>query len=348
MWYYACQQSCLKAQTKRITRESALPTEIVKRSISVGNAGRARAVMKFAVQAVVILLFLAVVSLGHSPAQVEHGETNIIGVQPSQDLKQIKIKFSGKATRPVAYIVERPYRLVVDFDSTGVGHVPSKMTINRGLLREIRTGSNSTRARVVLDFGENPVPPFSVLRQSELVVLHIGKNAQSVEKPKPSPEKNTAAPRPPLGRSSEVPSEDRRSENMDSHFLVKGAGLSQDLIFVELADRKDPKRNYRLVLDFNYDDLQLRTATFSDALGNVKRFDLALNTEPGKDPMANSASPSTSRKNWAAASGSHAKQIFKKNNQGSRFGKKPRNPFVTQKVSAGNNIPKPGQARLAK
>ena len=268
--------------------------------------------MKFAVQAVVILFSLVVVSLEHAPAQVENGETNIIGVQPSQDLKQIKIKFSGKAARPVAYVVERPYRLVVDFESTGVGHVPSKMAINRGLLREIRTGSNSTRARVVLDFGENPVPPFNVLRQSELVVLHIGKNGQSAEKPKPSPEKNTTAPRPPLGRSSEVPSEDRRSENVDSHFLVKGAGLSQDLIFVELADRKDPKRNYRLVLDFNYDDLQLRTATFSDALGNVKRFDMALNTEPGKDPVVDSQSPSTARKNWAAASGSHAKQMFKK------------------------------------
>jgi len=292
--------------------------------------------MKFAVQTVVILLLLAVVSLGHAPAQVEHGETNIIGVQPSHDLKQIKIKFSGKAARPVAYVVERPYRLVVDFESTGVGHVPSKMAINRGLLREIRTGSNSTRARVVLDFGENPVPPFNVLRQSELVVLHIGKNAQSAEKPKPSPEKNTAAPRPPLGRSSEaVPLENRRSENMDSHFLVKGAGVSQDLIFVELADRKDPKRNYRLVLDFNYDDLQLRTATFSDALGNVKRFHMAINTAAGQDPMVNSQSPSTSRKNWAAASGSHAKQMFKKNNQGNRFGKKPRNPTVTQKVSAG-------------
>ena len=64
--------------------------------------------MKFAVQAVVILLFLAVVSLGHAPAQVEHEETNIIGVQPSHDLKQIKIKFSGKAARPIAYVVERP------------------------------------------------------------------------------------------------------------------------------------------------------------------------------------------------------------------------------------------------
>ncbi|MGO9119519.1 MAG: AMIN domain-containing protein [Desulfomonilaceae bacterium] len=305
--------------------------------------------MKFAVQAVVILFSLAVVSLGHAPAQVEHGETNIIGVQPSHDLKQIKIKFSGKAARPVAYIVERPYRLVVDFESTGVGHVPAKMTMNRGLLREIRTGSNSTRARVVLDFGENPVPPFNVLRQSELVILNMGKNNQSAEKPKPSPEKNTAAQRPPLGRSSEaVPSEDRRSENMDSHFLVKGAGVSQDLIFVEIADRKDPKRNYRLVLDFNYDDLQLRTATFSDALGNVKRFDMALNTASGKDPTVNSQSPLTSRKNWAAASGSYAKLMFKKSNQGSRFAKKPRKPTMTHKGSAGKNIPKPGQASSAK
>ncbi len=303
--------------------------------------------MKFAVQAIVILFSLTVVSLEHAPAQVEHGAANIVGVHPSPDLKQIKIKFDGTAARPIAYVVERPYRLIVDFESTGVGHVPPKMAMNRGLLREIRTGYNSARARVVLDFGENPVPQFNVLRQSELVIVNLGKNDQSAEKSKPSPERITAEPRPPLRKSfsESVPSVDRGSENVDSHFLVKGAGVTNDLIFLELADRKDPKRAYRLVFDLDYDDLQLRTATLKDALGNVKRFDMALNTAPGGDTTVNSQSPPTSRKNWAAASGSHAKKILKKNSQGS---KKQVNPSALHKGSAVAKKSAPGQADLAK
>ncbi len=307
--------------------------------------------MKVAVQAIVVLFSVAVFTLEHAPAQVEHEGANIIGVHPSNDLKQIKIKFNGKAARPVAYVVERPYRLVMDFESTGLGRVPAKMTMNRGLLREIRTGSNSTRARVVLDFGENPVPPFNVSKQNELVILNLGKSDQSAEKSKPPSEKSTAAPRPPLGRSSSdaVPLEERRSENMDSHFLVKGAGVSQDLVFVELSDRKDPKRSYRIVLDFNYEDLQLRTATFSDAVGNVKRFDMALSKEPAGDPLVNSQSPSTPRKNWAAAAfSSNANKTLKKTNRASRCAKRTGNPTVTQKGPARKNMPKPRRASLAK
>ncbi len=68
--------------------------------------------------------------------------------------------------------------------------------------------------------------------------------------------------------------------------------MSDDLIFVELADRKDPTRAYRLVMDFDYDSLQLRTATFSDASGNVKRFDMALNPASGEAPFVSSKPPS--------------------------------------------------------
>ncbi len=114
--------------------------------------------MKFAVQAVVILFCLFVVSIQQAPAQADHEGANIVGVQASHDLNQIKIKFRGKAVSPIAYVVERPYRLIMDFKSTGLGHVPAKMTMNRGLIREIRTGSHSSRARVVVDFGENPAP----------------------------------------------------------------------------------------------------------------------------------------------------------------------------------------------
>ena len=307
--------------------------------------------MKFAVQTVAILFCLFVVSIQQAPAQADHEGANIVGVQASHDLNQIKIKFRGKAVSPIAYVVERPYRLIMDFKSTGLGHVPAKMTVNRGLIREIRTGSHSSRARVVVDFGENPAPSYNVTRRNDVVILTLGKTHQSAEKSKSAPEESPVAPQAPPIKSSSAPaqSDNRRSENADSRFAVKGAGMSDDLIFVELADRKDPTRAYRLVMDFDYDSLQLRTATFSDASGNVKRFDMALNPTSGEAPFVSSKPPSNSRKNWAAAaSGSQAKKPIKKKNPRSKYAKKSGHPTVIQKGPADQKLKKQKRADLAK
>lgn len=307
--------------------------------------------MKFAAQTVVILFCLFAVSIQQAPAQAEHEGANIVGVQASHDLKQVKIKFRGKAVSPIAYVVERPYRLIMDFKSTGLGHVPAKITMNRGLIREIRTGSHSSRARVVVDFGENPAPSFNVSTQSDLVTLTLGKSDRSAEKSKSTPEESAVAPQAPPAKSSSAPaqSDHRRSENADSRFAVKGAGMSNDLIFVELADRKDSTRAYRLVMDFDYDSLQLRTATFSDASGNVRRFDMALNPSSGEAPFVGSKPLSNSRKNWAAAaSGSQAKKPIKKRNLRSKYAKKSGHPTVIQKGPVSQKPKKQKRADLAK
>ena len=307
--------------------------------------------MRFAARAVVTLICLLVISPQYAPARGESQGANIIGVQPSHDLKQIKIKFSGKAVRPHAYVVERPYRLIMDFKSTRLGHVPAKITLNRGLIREIRTGTHSSLARVVVDFGKNPAPPYKVSGRNDVVILTLGKTHQSAEKSKSAAENRVVAPKeaPTKSSSAPAPPDDRKSESANSPFSVKAAGLSDNLIFVELADRKDPTRTYRLVMDFDYDNLQLRTATFSDALGNVKRFDMALNPAPGEAPFVGSKHPSSSRKNWAAAaSGSHAKKAIKKKRPTSRYAKKRRHHTVFQKGPAGQRLKKQKRADLAK
>ena len=48
---------------------------------------------------------------------------------------------------------------------------------------------------------------------------------------------------------------------------VKTAGVTDDLIFVELASKKDPSATYRLVIDVDVEALQVKQATVSDAQG---------------------------------------------------------------------------------
>ena len=292
-------------------------------------------IMKFAVQAAVIFAFISMILAGQASAQAGAEGLNIIGVQPSHDLKHIKIKFSGQVGRHTAYVVERPYRLVMDFEATGLGKVPPRIKVDRGPIREIRLGSTSSRARVVVDFGENPVPPFNLSTHQELVVVTLGKTEPALGRSDTSPEPILSVP-PPISGSvaspGAVPADHVRSAKADSLLSVKGAGITDDLIFVELADRRDPRRIYRLVVDFDYQSLLLRKATLSDSQGNLKRFDFASDVAPAVAPREISNLSAGPRKTWAAAaSGSHAKHVPKSGSQWSGSGTNPVQPTVIQK-----------------
>ena len=63
---------------------------------------------------------------------------------------------------------------------------------------------------------------------------------------------------------------------------MKSAGMAENLVFVEIADQKDPKRTYRLVIDMDRDELNVRGATLSDPQGNVKKFQVMSQGGPVK------------------------------------------------------------------
>jgi outer membrane lipoprotein-sorting protein len=66
---------------------------------------------------------------------------------------------------------------------------------------------------------------------------------------------------------------------LDRNFSVAYPAKSQDegenLIFLELTDRKNPGGTYRILLGVDSDHFTVRRAIIYDALGNYNRFDLA-------------------------------------------------------------------------
>ena len=56
---------------------------------------------------------------------------------------------------------------------------------------------------------------------------------------------------------------------------ITTSGVKDNLIFMELADRNDPKRVYRVAIDFDATANVIRHATLSDPAGNIQRFDPA-------------------------------------------------------------------------
>ncbi|MGC8657694.1 MAG: AMIN domain-containing protein [Desulfomonilaceae bacterium] len=244
-----------------------------------------------------ILIITIMVMASYTCAQ-EIETPLITSVKISPDQKQIIIKADKPLGTHAAFAFQNPYRLVIDFEDTGLGKVPLKVKIDKPPINEIRLGTNGHRARLVLDFGEYPVPPFMVERKGNLAVVALGEipteprpiqsNSQiesnnsprhssaaqthhrNVSKPQP----NHAAP-PAPSVSLVAPGKKSASEGL----IVKQSLATNNLLLVELQNRKRPAENYRVVLDLNLNKMTVHNVSLSNSSGIVRKFDFS---EPDK------------------------------------------------------------------
>jgi hypothetical protein len=209
--------------------------------------------------------------------------SNIIAVQVSPDARQIMIKGDGPLGKQSAFVINKPYRLVVDFDFAGLGPMPRRTRMNGSPINEIRLGTVNSRSRVVADFGENPVPQFKIHHRGNLVVIALDDWPSPTGRVRTEARASSAAARTPHKPSVRsrlaVPSpktEDRKG------LVIKTSGTKDGLVYMELADRSNPKRVYRLAIDCDLAARRIRHATLSDSSGAVRRFELAA-VDPRQD-----------------------------------------------------------------
>ncbi|MBI4962035.1 MAG: AMIN domain-containing protein [Desulfomonile tiedjei] len=107
------------------------------------------------------------------PAWAENaGE--ITGVRLDPENKRIVIASKGSVGKHCARVIGRPNRLVMDFEGTKLGQAPGKLPGGAADIHEIRVGTSKSRARVVVDFQNNPVPAFKVKREDSQILVVFG------------------------------------------------------------------------------------------------------------------------------------------------------------------------------
>ncbi len=245
---------------------------------------------------------------------------SISSVMISPDLRQIVVRGDGVLGKHTAFAFDKPYRLVVDFDSTSLGRIPSKIKLEKPPINEIRLGRMENRARLVIDFGENPVPSYAIERQDNMVVIALGESINSRQQansennresePKP-PRRQTANPKPvpskkesaqtveripapvPMKNSPALPAPKSHQDSLQAQQAVKKAILTNDLLLIELQDPENPGHTYHLAIDVDLKSHTLRSASMSSLNGKVKRFEISETPEAShtSDSEVSEASP---------------------------------------------------------
>jgi hypothetical protein len=216
-----------------------------------------------------------------SSAQVqaaEGGAGKITAVDLAPDGTRISVTLQGPVGKDVAFVMEQPYRLVIDFPNTSLGQVARKIPGQLYPVREVRMGENESRARLVADFGSTPVPPFKINRIGDRVFVLFQNGANRADAWRQGEDMPRVSAKAPAYHSARP-----LSQQVRPSVVVRKASVHGHLISLDLASPRPGGPRHRLVLDCDPEDLSVRNATISDASGSVKRFDLVRRSSPGTD-----------------------------------------------------------------
>jgi len=218
-----------------------------------------------------VYCFCILMIAGQAYCGIPAEEGAITGVTLTRDLNHVVIQHNGRIGNYSTCVLGNPFRLVLDVGSTHLAQIPAKIKVDRSPISEIRLGYANSRSRVVVDFGDNPVPPFTIERGARDITLKMGKRlalgADRGGKPEKHQEKES--PWAKAAASTVAP------KKPGSAIRVKATHVDDNRVVVDVADTRDPSKTYLLAVELDRQDLSVQGATLSDARGIVKRFVLA-------------------------------------------------------------------------
>jgi len=219
-----------------------------------------------------VIIVTSLIFVGAEVSSWGQASGNITGAQFSRDGKQISVQSDGPVGRHNAFVLAHPNRLVVDFPENGFKGIPRKIGGVSPGVKEIRLGHFNSRARVVVDFGESPVPPYRIHPEGARVLVVFGKPMAAAPE-SPRFRKPVLSVKPSAKEQSSGTRESPGDKKMPP-LSIKSANVVGDLIVLQLSDPKNPQRSCRLVMEVNLDRLQVVRTTLSDAKGNLKSSDV--------------------------------------------------------------------------
>ncbi len=178
------------------------------------------------------------------------GEITEINVTP--DSKRISVRADGQIGRHAVFALENPNRLVLDIEDTGVSRETTiSGTIASGL--EIRTARKGSGSRVVMNFGNRPVPEHRIRTVGNYLLLFM--EGWGV----------------PAGASSRTPAYKERSPepqprqepvlSSSPDLQIKSAEVTNGLIVLKVANRAYPERIFKIELGVDFDQLGFSAAS---------------------------------------------------------------------------------------
>lgn len=187
----------------------------------------------------------------------------ITDVNISPDFKRLTIETEGSVGEPSLFEIDGPPRLVIDFDDGDLGDAPRKTELKNKPVREIRTGRLQQGARVVVEFGRYEIPEYRIKKIGACYIVFFGRFRQLPRADSDTDAAVRSISRDP-NRVARSPSASIHSEP-GSKLFIKSAEAIGDLIVLEVFERGNPSRSYRVDIGIDLDQRGFTTANIRRA-----------------------------------------------------------------------------------
>jgi hypothetical protein len=196
------------------------------------------------------------------------GEISEITLTP--DGRRLAIKSESRMGSYTEQMVP-PSRLVIDIAGTGVTQLPRISGLARDSSLSVRTAKTPSGARVVLDFGSQPVPDHKIVKMNNYLLVFLGQaTAQEEAPPKPRVER----PKPKETVSTAAPVHAQRVKGLPmapapnvSDLSILSAEIVDGLIVLKVASKANPAMVYKVDLGVDFQQMGFSTARIAPVQG---------------------------------------------------------------------------------
>lgn len=193
----------------------------------------------------------------------------IVEVKATEDFRRVIIRCQGMVEPPAAYELAEPSRLVIDFLHAGMGDVEGKKEYVGQSIREIRTGKLPKGSRLVVDFGENPVPQYQIRQIDNYFVVFLSDvPMEPAASAAPAPIRNAPiweeTPFPVTAASDPGPTD-------ISGLVIKSAKVVKGMIVLEVENQSGQPKSYRVDIGIDFDQMGFHTAAVRRMKGITRR-----------------------------------------------------------------------------
>lgn len=187
--------------------------------------------------------------------------------QPGPVITDVKISPAGDhvlltSTGPISahedFLVGNPNRLVIDFIGARFGRVDTIRPPQGAPVHSIRFSPRPDSARMIVDFGTNPVPPYRIHRENTRAVVILEGRAGSVRQRKPPRARQLQSTKKPAAKRA-VTETNQQCAKPD--IGVASAHVEENTIVVELAGPGESKEKRTLILKIDENPLRIVSAS---------------------------------------------------------------------------------------
>lgn len=183
---------------------------------------------------------------------------NLSEITVASDMKRVAVKFEGKIGSYTDVTAQHPSRLIIEVPGATIIRSPRIQGLSTESGLTVRTAKTPTSARIVMDFGNGPLPEYKIKQMDGYLLVFLA------DAPLAVPVRNSAVPAP-VRQPAVITAPEPTAVSDTSGLVIKSAQVQNGKMVLHVIRESNPGTLYRIDLGVDFDHLGFSSAKIVQA-----------------------------------------------------------------------------------